>query len=100
MSTMEATELPVSGPSVRRGSRRERRLLSFPVAGLVLAVAALGGSITTPAQAAPFSLCTAAEVRLSAEPVRGSAGAGSYSEALTATNVSGRTCYLYGHPGV
>ncbi len=65
----------------------------------MVATVSIGGPGSA-AEAAALPLCTGSDVRLSAHVVRGSAGAGGYSEALTATNVTDRSCHLYGHPGV
>lgn len=92
---MNTTEFPATRRST--GGRRWRSLSAPAV--LALAAASLTGS-GAPAQAAPLPTCTAADVRLSAQVVRGSAGAGSHSEALTATNTADHSCFLHGHPGV
>ena len=83
-----------------------RRTSRWAVAGA--AAAALVAGISTAAAAAPsahaasgaIAKCTAADlgVWVAADQANGTAGSIYYP--LEITNLSGGTCYLYGHPGV
>jgi hypothetical protein len=84
------------------GARRLVMVAAAAATGLAVSTAAYAAtaSASAPAAAASIPKCTASDLGAWVAVDQGNGAAGTIYYPLELTNLSGRTCYLYGYPGV